>query len=130
MRSRLFKSVISISAVTVMALAYVHQQVELVKLSYAIEKKEKKLEHILDRKERLEYNINYLEEPSRLEKMLSSRNIEIAMPKRNQVVNIAGATKRSLDRNQHTPRIGIEKRHNILSFFEFLGFRTEAQAKE
>ena len=34
---RLFKSIASIAVVTLVALVYVHQQVELVKLSYSIE---------------------------------------------------------------------------------------------
>ena len=54
---RLFKSIIPISFVTALALLYVHQQVELVKLSYAIEYKEKKVKDMLDRKGGLGYNI-------------------------------------------------------------------------
>ena len=67
---RPFKSLIMISFLTLVALIYVHQQVELLKLSYAIDYKEKKLKDILDRKEVLGYNISNLEDPSRLEGIL------------------------------------------------------------
>ena len=61
---KLFRTIASVAVITLVALVYVHQQVELVKLSYSIETKEKKLRVMLDRKERLDYNINNLEAPS------------------------------------------------------------------
>ena len=70
--ARLFRYIGSIATVTIIALAYVHQQVELVKLGYAIDYKEKNLEYILDRVNGLEYNISDLEKPSRLESVLLS----------------------------------------------------------
>ena len=59
-----------IGFITLVALVYVHQQIELIKLSYAIECKEKKLKEILDHNEGLGYNIENLEDPARLEQIL------------------------------------------------------------
>ena len=84
---RLLKSIASIAVVTLVALVYVHQQVELVKLSYSIETREKKLKVLLDHKERLDYNINDLESPARLEKILMSKNIDVAFPGKYHVVS-------------------------------------------
>ena len=73
---KLFKCIISIGIITLAALAYVHQQVESVKLSYEIDCKEKVLKTIIDRREILRYNISNLESPSRLEKVLSSTRLQ------------------------------------------------------
>ena len=121
---RLFKSIIPISFVTALALLYVHQQVELVKLSYAIEYKEKKVKDMLDRKGGLGYNINNLEAPSRLEDALSARNIDVSIPKRNHVVVVAAL------QNKTGPGFNTalsERRPNILGILNFFSPRAEAQ---
>lgn len=115
-------------AVTLTALLYVHQQVELVKLSYSIDCKEKKLEDILDHKQQLEYNINNLEAPSRLEKVLLSKNVNVAFPKKSQVVKVADIT--SGIGATSVRAASVEDRGNTFGILEFFGLRTEAQAKE
>lgn len=119
---------ISIAVVTLAALIYVHQQVELVKLSYAIDYKEKNLEDMLDRKQNLEYNINNLEAPSRLEKVLVSRKVDIAFPKRSQVVRAANYSHNT--RSSAIRAAGVERKVNRFGIFEFFGLKAEAQAKE
>jgi hypothetical protein len=99
-----------------------------VKLSYAIDSKEKNLEDILDRKENLEYNIEGLEAPSRLEKALLSRNIDITLPRRSQIVKVAQMPSNAKTRSYKT--IGLERKTNIFGIFQFFGLRAEAQAKE
>ncbi|MDD5436859.1 MAG: hypothetical protein PHX20_04870, partial [Candidatus Omnitrophica bacterium] len=94
---KLFKALASIAVVTLVALVYVHQQVELVKLSYSIETKEKTLKVMLDRKGRLDYNINNLEAPSRLEKVLISKKIDVAFPGKHNVVKVARLTSGSVE---------------------------------
>ena len=111
-----------------MALLYVHQQVELVKLSYSIQNKEKALKDLSDYRERLKYNIDNLETPSRLEQMLIAKNIDYAFPKKGQVVNIvvpANAAKHT----ELMGEMGVERRSGF-GIFEFLTPRAEAQAKE
>ena len=125
---RLFRSIASIAVLTLVALVYVHQQVELVKLSYSIESKEKKLKDMLDHKERLDYNINNLEDPSRLEKILMSKNIDVAFPGKYNVVKIAKLSDKSAgDRLRSS---SIDKKFNVFGIADFLSPRAEAQAKE
>ena len=125
---RLFRSIASIAVITLVALVYVHQQVELVKLSYSIEAKEKKLKDLLDHKERLDYNINNLEDPSRLEKILISKNIDVAFPGKYNVVKVAKAADRSTEDRLRSS--GIDKKFNVFGIADFLSPRAEAQAKE
>lgn len=128
MKFRLFKFLTVLTLTTLIALVYVHQHIELVKLSYAIDSKEKNLEDILDRKENLEYNIEGLEAPSRLEKALLSRNIDITLPRRSQIVKVAQMPSNAKTRSYKT--IGLERKTNIFGIFQFFGLRAEAQAKE
>jgi cell division protein FtsL len=125
---KLFKSVASIAVVTLVALIYVHQQVELVKLSYSIETKEKKLKVMLDRKQRLNYNIDDLESPSRLEKVLMAKNIDVAFPGRYNVVRVAKTTSGSTE--DHLRSSSIDKKFSIFGITDFLSPRAEAQARE
>lgn len=126
---RLLRSTINVLVITIVALVYVHQQVELVKLSYAIEHKEKKLKDILDRRESLGYNINKLEAPSRLEKVLVARNINIAFPRKNHVVKVGSAASLREDARLRSAS-AIERKTNIFAIFDFFIPRAEAQAKE
>lgn len=118
-----------VSIVTMLALVYVHQQVELVKLSYSIEHKEKRVRDMLDRREGLEYNIDNLSATSRLERVLISRKIDVALPKRGNVVKMARSLS-SVRRNQTLRTSAIERRAGILEIFDLLVPKAEAQAKE
>ena len=86
---KIFKLLSPIILATLLALVYVHQQVELVKLSYTIETRDKMLKDMLDHKGSLDYNISNLEDPSRLENVLSSKNIDVSFPNRFHVVKAA-----------------------------------------
>ncbi|MDD3905895.1 MAG: hypothetical protein PHS46_05105 [Candidatus Omnitrophica bacterium] len=125
---RLLKSVAGIMVMTLVALVYVHQQVELVKLSYSIETKEKKLKEMLDHKGRLDYNINNLEAPSRLEKVLLSKNIDVGLPGRHNVVKVARLTSGSASEGVRAS--SIDRRFSFSGIVDFLGPRAEAQARE
>jgi len=127
---KLLRSTAFIFFVTFMALAYVHQQVELVKLSYSIGQKEKALKDILDRKDRLGYNVNDLESPSRLEKVLLSRNVDIAYPKRANIVKVAKLRYAGKQREDRLRSVGVEKKFNLFGIAEFLSPRAEAQVKQ
>ena len=125
---RLFKYIILLGIVTLTALVYVHQQVELVKLSYEIDCKEKKLKETLDRKGILRYNISNLESPSRLEKVLLARKISVSYPKKGQVIRLARSS--SYVPNGSLRISGLEERAGIFKLFDFLGGRPDAQARE
>ena len=127
---RLLKSLTAISAITFLALIYVHQQVELVKLSYAITYKEKKIKDMLDRKESLRYNIANLEDPARLEGVLLAKKIDISFPKKDHVFKVAQSTDR-IRENEAPLRVAVLEGKGAMSgILEFFGFRAEAQAKE
>ncbi|MBN2452820.1 MAG: hypothetical protein JXB40_00970 [Candidatus Omnitrophica bacterium] len=121
---RAFRTIGMIATVTLVALLYVHQQVELVKISYAIECKEKVLKDMLDRNEGLGYNIDNLEAPSRLEEVLLANRIEVAFPKRGHVIKMA-STKRSGAGRPY--RLKVSKGPDLFSFFDFLTPKAEAQ---
>jgi len=125
---KLLKSMASIAVITLVALVYVHQQVELVKLSYTIETKEKKLKDVLDRKDRLTYNINNLQAPARLEKVLLSKNIDVGFPGKNNVVKVARLPYHGVDERLRSS--GIDKKFNMFGIADFLSPRAEAQTKE
>ena len=127
---RLLRSVLPIVIFTIASLMYVHQQVELVKLSYLIEKKEKVLNEVLDRREQLSYNIQNLEAPSRLESALLAKNIDITFPRKGNVITMARPyviNKRGLSDIRSS---GIEKRFNIFGFLDFLTPKAEAHQAE
>jgi hypothetical protein len=125
---RFARSIFPVIFFTVASLIYVHQQVELVKLSYSIEKKEKKLNEMLDRNDQLSYNIKNLESPSRLERVLVSKNINVTFPKRGHVLNMAKPV--IVYRAQDIRQVGLKRKVNIFGFLDFFTSRAEAQAKE
>jgi hypothetical protein len=125
---RAFKTVTFIIFATIVALIYVHQQVELVKLSYAIGCKEKKLKEILDRNEGLGYNIENLEDPARLEQVLISKNIDMMFPRPNNIVRAVKAKTRVAEDGLRT--IAIEKSFNLFGILEIFSPRAEAQTKD
>lgn len=124
---RLLRRVMSIGAFTALALVYVHQHVELVKMSYSLQYNEKRVAKLLDRNERLGYNIDNLENPSRLESILEAQNIEVAMPKRGQIVQVARSGSGRGGGGEEA--IAVEP-GSPFRLFEFLSLRAEAQAKE
>ena len=120
------KFLVTLSVTTMCALGYVHTQVELVKISYAIDCKERAKRELLDRKESLGYNIENLESPSRLENALWAQNIDIAYPKRAQLVELkSGAYKAKKIRTAKAARTT-----KINRVAEWAGWRTEAHAKD
>ena len=125
---RAFKTVAFIVFVTVVALIYVHQQIELVKLSYVIGCKEKKLKDILDRNQGLGYNIENLEDPARLEQILLSKNVDIAFPRPNNIVRAAKVKAKVMEDGLRS--IGIEKSFNLFGILEIFSPRAEAQTKD
>ena len=118
-----------LGVVTFAALVYVHQQVELVKLSYEIDCKEKKLKEMLDRKSILRYNISNLESPSRLEKALLEKKVSVGYPKKGQVIKLA--RNPSYTGNGKFLRVsGLEERAGMFKLFDFLGGRVASSVRE
>ena len=126
---KMTKPVILIIVVTFFSLVYVHQQVELVKLSYAIESREKKMKDMLDFKDSVSYTIKNLESPSRLEKILLAKNIDVALPKASQVVMAREAAAEPA-RGERLKAAGLDRRFDLFGILDFLNPRAEAQAKQ
>ena len=126
---KVFKTVGMICVITLSALLYVHQQIELVKLSYVINLKEKKVKEMLDHKGRLSYNIENLESPERLEKILLARKIDIAFPKRSHVVAVKSNDRYFMSHEQRLAA-AAEQKGSFFGIFDFFIPRAEAQTKE
>jgi len=65
----------------VLALLYVHQEVEIVKTSFRINKQFRKVSFLLDQYRSLVYNLSRLESPKGIEDRLSINEIVLCMPK-------------------------------------------------
>jgi len=126
---KIVRSVFTIAVITFFSLVYVHQQVELVKLSYAIDAKEKKMKDMLDYKDSVGYTIKNLESPSRLETILFARNADVAFPKTSQIVEARGAYVKAM-REERLKTAGVERRFDFFGMLDFFNPRAEAQANE
>jgi len=116
--------------VTFSALVYVHQQVEMVKLSYEIDCKEKKIKEMLDRKGVLRYNISNLESPSRLERALLERKVSVSYPKRGQVIKLARNPSYVREKGKLLRVSGLGERAGIFKLFDFLGGGMDSTVRE
>ncbi|MFH1061625.1 MAG: hypothetical protein V1747_01905 [Candidatus Omnitrophota bacterium] len=76
LKSVLICAVISTS----ICLAYVRQQVEIVKLSYSLRDKEKCLSQMIDQNQSLLYNNMSLKSPQYLASMLKQNNMDLSFP--------------------------------------------------
>jgi len=81
--------------ITAICLAYVRQQVEIVKLSYSLRNKEKCLNLIIDRNQTLLYNNMSLKSPQYLASMLKKNDMCLSLPE-----PAAVATVRVIRKNQ------------------------------
>lgn len=119
-----------LGVVTFAALVYVHQQVELVKLSYEIDCKEKKVKEMLDHKGILRYNISNLESPSRLEMALLEKKVSVSYPKKGQVIKLARVPSYVAENGKFLRVSGLEERAGIFKLFDFLGGRVASSVRE
>lgn len=87
MRMRKFS--IFLVIITSIALLYVHQQVQLLRISYEINKSEKKISGLLDQNKILIYNVTRLKSPVYLDNKFLSAKKDYAIPKQWQVVEVA-----------------------------------------
>ena len=79
------KFFISVIILTMCALLYVHQNIEILKAGYSIDTNQKAFSYFLDRHKRLVYNLAKLKSPSALEKRLLAEEIELIEPGVNNV---------------------------------------------
>lgn len=62
---------------TIFTLSYVHQNIEIVKLGYSINRHESTLSYYLDQHRQLVYNLNKLESPTELARRLCAEEIKL-----------------------------------------------------
>jgi hypothetical protein len=78
---RFFKIITGILACAIFALFYVHQEVEIVKTSFLINKHRHEVSLQLDQYRSLVYNLSRLESPRRIEDTLCMNEISLCMPR-------------------------------------------------
>jgi len=119
---KIYRFSIFLVFVTAMALFYVHQQVQLLKISYKINANEKNITTLLDRNETLIYNVTRLKSPVYLENKFLATEKGFVIPKQWQVVKVMAPKE-----NQQTVVMakGEKKSFGILKMF---GKPTEAMA--
>jgi len=75
---RLYKLIFTGIIVTLIALGYVYQRVEIVKLGYGVQESRKQLSSLVDQNSRLMYNLSKLESPRYLLASLDSEEVKFA----------------------------------------------------
>ena len=75
---RLRKFVFTGIIITILAVFYVHQRVEIVKAGYGLQKNRKYLSYLVDQNSKLMYNLTKLESPRSLLTSLNGEEIEFA----------------------------------------------------
>lgn len=92
---RVYKFSVALVFITAVALLYVHQQVQLLKISYKIESNERELVQLLDQNKALMYNVTKLKSPVNLEKQFMTNSKEFNVAQKWQIVEVTapGAAK-------------------------------------
>ena len=73
---RLYKIICTSIFITLMAMGYVHQHVEIVKAGYGLQKNRKQLEYLDDQNAKLIYDLSKMESPRNLLTSLDNQQIE------------------------------------------------------
>ena len=90
---RLSRFLLTAALVTTVALGYVHQQVELLRINYSINHNKDDLLVLLDQNSTLLYNINDLQSPLYTERTLSTKNVSWEIPSRWYAIGSAEAAR-------------------------------------
>lgn len=75
---KLYKFILTSMIITVVAVVYVHQRVEIVKAGYDLQKSRRYLACLVDQNSNLMYNLSKLESPRYLLASLNAEDIEFA----------------------------------------------------
>jgi hypothetical protein len=79
--------------VTGLALGYVYQQAELLRINYTIGRNKDSLVVLLDHNSALMYNVNHLQTPLYLEQRLSAEKVSVEIPSRWHTIGLAEAAR-------------------------------------
>ncbi|GEM_PF-2587602 len=69
-------------------LGYVAQKVNLVRLSYEIDHKEKQYREILEEQKQLKFKVAFLKSPKRLDAMMEAAKIDFQLPREIRIVKL------------------------------------------
>ena len=78
---------------TAVALGYVHQQVELLRINYTINHNRDNLAVLLDQNSTLMYNVNSFQCPLYLEQQLSAKEVSLEIPAHWYTIGLAEAAR-------------------------------------
>jgi hypothetical protein len=82
---KLYRVILGGIIVTVIAIGYVHQRVEIVKAGYGLQKNRVHLSYLVDQNSKLMYNLSKLESPRYLLASLNGSDVEFAKNRAVQV---------------------------------------------
>ena len=120
---RIYRFSVFLALVTMGALLYVHQQAQLLKISYIIEANERQLASLLDQNRTLVYNITKLKSPVSLEKRFLASKKDFRVPQQWQVVQVTIP-------KEETPRTMVAQvEDKTPGIFKIFGKPREAFAK-
>jgi len=107
--------------ITMLLLGYVTQKVNLVQLSYEIEKKEKVYHQVIEDQKHLRFKVAYLKSPGRLEKMMIAAKVDFELPREIRIVKVS--PQAIIDANVLPPEVITN------NYGGWLNWIKEAQAK-
>jgi len=80
--------------ITTLALGYVYQQVELLRINYTINRNQDSLAVLLDQNSTLVYNVNNLQSPLYLEqRLIGQKKVSLEIPSRWHTIGLAEAAR-------------------------------------
>ena len=82
---KLYKFIFTGIFVTIIAIGYVHQRVEIVKAGYGLQENSKRLAYLVDQNSKLMYNLSKLESPRYLLASLNGGELEFGKNRTRQV---------------------------------------------
>jgi|GEM_PF-1133398 len=85
---KIYKFSVFLVFITLIALLYVNQQVQLLKISYSINTNEKEVTRLLDQNRSLVYNVTKLKSPVYLDNKFLASKKDFAIPQQWQVVHV------------------------------------------
>ena len=121
---KFFKIITGILASALFALFYVHQETEIVKTSFLINKHRHEVTFLLDQYRSLVYNLSRLESPRRIEDTLCVNEISLCMPK---TENIRYDDRVNLARSEAEARNPKTKESFFAKIFDRFSTKAEAE---
>lgn len=82
------KILFTCSIVTAVLLLYVHERVEMLRISYQIQKKSSQLSHEAEEYRRITFEVAQMRSPQNLEKRLEELSLPLTLPKSIQVLRV------------------------------------------